>query len=524
MFKSFMAKLKESVMAVLPITLVIFALIIFLVPSTWEDKLKLVISAVLLLIGISLFTLGADSSMTELGNNIGSTLSKSKKIWFMILCSFVIGFIITFAEPDLMVLATQVAQFSTLSSVWLFIAAVSLGVGFFLIFAILRLVLKWKVSIMLTIMYTIIITLAFFVPKEFMPIAFDSGSVTTGPISVPFLIAFGLGLSAVRSGNNEDESFGLIALCSAGPILSVMILSLFLQTGSGTAVVEESVAQVSLMQDFGNHFVKYLGDVALILLPILVLFILFQIFAFKFPKQKVIKMCMGFVYVYLGIALFLTGVECGYMHLGTIIGEYIGSLDYNWIAIPIGLVLGAFAIMAEPALHVLKKQVEDITGGVLKQKVIVTVICIGVACSVAMAVIQAMYDFSLLYILVPVYAICLGLSFFNTKLFTAVAFDSGGVATGAMAVSFILPMVTGLSTSASSGFGTVALIAAFPILTMQILGCAYKIVLLKHEKQAKKGKTKKFEIIEYDWQSETGDDIKQTKKGLLKPLRSKKWN
>ncbi len=498
MFKSFMEKLKESLMAVLPITLIVFALIIFVIPTDIDVIIKLAISAVLLLLGIALFSLGADSSMIELGNNIGSTISKSRKIWFMIACSFVIGFIITFAEPDLMVLATQIAQYSTLSNVWIFISIVSVGVGISLILAILKMVCKWKLSAILAVVYAIIIVLAFFVPQEFMPIAFDSGSVTTGPISVPFLITFGLGLYAVRGGKNEDESFGLIALCSAGPILSVMILSLFLKPGSG-AVVEEAVASTGIWQELGGAFVGYLGDVALILLPIIALFVVFQIFAFKFPKQKVLKMCMGFLYTYVGIALFLTGVECGYLHIGTVIGEFFASLSYSWIAIPVGFALGACAILAEPALHVLKKQVEDITGGVIKQRIIVIFVSIGVACSVAVAVTQAMFDFSLLYVVVPVYVICIDLAFFNTKLFTAIAFDSGGVATGAMAVSFILPMVTGLAVGSSSGFGTIALIAAFPILTMQILGFAYKLVLIKNAKKQVAGKVKKIEIIEFNW-------------------------
>lgn len=498
MLKNFMLKLKESFMAVFPITLVIFALVLFFVPTETNEIAKLAVSAVLLLLGMALFTMGADGAMEELGKNVGATLSKSKKLWFMILCSFVIGFMITFAEPDLMVLANQVADYSSLSNVWLFISTVSLGVGIFLMFAILKLVFKWRLSVILAIAYGLIIVLSFFVPQQFMPIAFDSGSVTTGPISVPFLMSFGLGLSAVRSGKNEDDSFGLIALSSAGPILAVMVLSLFLEPSAGV-VVPEVATSMGVFEEIGHALLSYLGDVALILLPIIVLFVIFQIFAFKFPKQKVLKMCMGFAYTFIGITMFLAGVECGYLPMGTAIGQFLGGLDFNWIAIPIGFGLGACAILAEPALQVLKKQVEEITGGVIKQKVIVIVVCIGVACSVACAVMQSMYNFSLLYIIIPVYLISIGLAFFNTNLFTAVAFDSGGVATGAMAVSFTLPMVIGLSAEGASGFGTIALIAAFPILSMQILGFIYKLVLIRSEKAKVIAKAKRFEIIEFDW-------------------------
>ena len=523
MFKNYLVKLKESFMAVFPITLIIFALIFFLVPTEVNEKVKLGISAVLLIIGMSLFTLGADSSMQELGENVGSSLSKSKKIWFMVLCSFIIGFIITFAEPDLKVLANQVMGEG--ASSFFFIGVVSLGVGIFLMFAVMKIIFRIRLSVILTIAYGLILILAFFVPKEFMPIAFDSGSVTTGPISVPFLMSFGLGIAAVRSGKNEDDSFGLIACCSAGPILAVMFMSLFLDPSSisaGSEVVSGLTGNIFV--DMGNVILHNLGNVALVLLPILILFFVFQIFSFKFPKRRVIKMCMGFLYTYIGIVLFLTGVECGYLHIGTAIGEYIGVLDYRWIAIPIGFLLGALAILAEPALHVLKKQVEDITGGVIKQKVIVSVVSLGVACSVMTAVLMGLYGFSLLYVIVPVYVICIGLSFFNSKLFTAVAFDSGGVATGAMAVSFILPMVTGLSEGSASGFGTIALIAAFPILTMQVLGCIYRIVLLKNK--ATQVTHKSVQIVEFNWEQVFEEnsvvDLNKAEKAIKKITKKSK--
>lgn len=498
--EKFLAKLKESFLSVFPITLIIIVLVCFLGNVSLGEVVALLFSAILLIVGISLFSLGTENSMIELGQNIGSSLSKSKKLWLMLLISFIIGFIITFAEPDLMVLAIKVADKSSLNSVWIFIATVSLGVGLFLMLAIFKLVFRWRLSLIMTITYGAILILSFFVPKQFIPIAFDSGSVTTGPISVPFLLSFGLGLSAVRSGNNEDDSFGLIALCSAGPILAVMLISLFLTGGSslgGQVEITTGIFERFLLASAG-----YIKDVALVILPIVLLFFIFQFFVFKFPKQKVFRTIFGFFITYLGIVMFLTGVECGYSNLGYKIGSAISGLSYNYIAIPISFVLGASSVMAEPALHVLKKQVENITGGVIKQKVIVTVISFGVACSVAVAVMQNMYDFSLLYVIVPVYVVSLFLTFFNTKLFTAVAFDSGGVATGAMAVSFVLPFVMGLSSGSAQGFGTIALIAAFPILSMQILGAIYKIVLLKKQGAFKNlmfwKKQSSFEIIEFD--------------------------
>lgn len=498
MLKSFASKLRESFFLIFPITIAICVIALCFGINDINVFLVLSVSAILLILGMSLFLIGADTSMSELGQNIGATLSKSKKIWLMVLLSFAMGFVITFAEPDLMVLATQVKNFSTLSSVWLFILVVSLGVGMFLMLAILKLLFKWKLSTILIISYALIFILSFFVPQQFMPLSFDSGSVTTGPISVPFLVSFGLGLSAVRGGNNQDDSFGLIALCSTGPILSVMILSMFLGQNPSTGVGDTIVANAITMQNFGQSFLHYIKDVAIVIAPLIIIFLLFQIFAFKFPKQQVKRTIVGFILTYVGVVLFLTGIECGYMNLGLLLGETISNLSNNWISLPIGLVLGALAILAEPALQVLKKRVEDITGGVIKQKVILISMSVGVACAVSFAVLQALLGFNLLFVLLPVYIICLSLAVYNTKLFTAVAFDSGGVATGAMAVSFILPFVTGLSAENANGFGTVGLIAAFPILTMQILGMIYKIMLKRANNKEVEAKKSKVEIIEFD--------------------------
>jgi hypothetical protein len=500
MVKDLWNKLKEAMLSVLPITITIFLLLFFFIPSTSEDKITLAISAVLLILGIALFSFGADGSMMTLGSGVGSSISRKNKMWFMLLSAFVIGFIITFAEPDLMVLAKQVVESSSLNSVWLFIAIVSAGVGLFLLLGILRLVLKLKLKYLLAISYTIIFIIALFCDPGFVAIAFDSGSVTTGPISVPFLIAFGMGFSMVRSKQDEDDSFGLIALSSVGPMFSVMLLSLFLKNDATTTSTTVS-ENLGLWQTFSSEFVSSAKDVAIAILPIVVLFVVFQIFSFKYPKTKVIRTLFGFVLTHFGISLFLTGVACSFLPLGTKIGTHLATLDHKVVAIPLGFVLGALVIVAEPALHVLKKQVENITNKTIRQKVIVTVISIGVAVAVALATTLAIYPINLLYVLIPLYSVCIILAFINTKLFTAVAFDAGGVATGTMAVSFILPMIAGLSGS-SGGFGTVALIAVFPIFTMQILGLVYKIKLVKTQRFKASLAEREYSIVEFDYEKE----------------------
>lgn len=499
MAKDLWNKIKEAMLSVLPITATIFLLLFFFVPCTSQDKIMLGISAGLLIVGIALFSLGADGAMMTLGSGVGSSLSRKNKMWFMLLCAFAIGFIITFAEPDLMVLAKQVVDNSSLDSVWLFIAIVSAGVGVFLLLGILRLVLKLKLKYLIAISYAAIFILALFCQPNFVAIAFDSGSVTTGPISVPFLIAFGLGFSVVRSKQDEDDSFGLIALSSIGPMFSVMLLSLFLKNTAPVTSSTTAEQTLGIWQMISSEFLSSAKEVAIAILPIVVLFIIFQIFSFKYPKTKVVRTLFGFVLTHLGVTLFLTGVACSFLPLGTKIGMFLSTLDNKAVAVVLGLVLGALVIVAEPALHVLKKQVEDITNKTIRQKVIVIVICIGVALAVALAVVLAIYPTNLLYVLIPLYSICIILGFVNTKLFTAVAFDSGGVATGTMAVSFILPMISGLSGN-TGGFGTVALIAVFPVLAMQILGLIYKIKLVKSQRLKSFLAERSYAIVEFDYE------------------------
>ncbi len=508
-FRGLFTKLKEAVLSVAPITFIIFALVIFFIPTEMNVIIKLAISAVIMIVGVAFFSLGADNAMIELGSGAGATLSRKNKLLLMLLTGFLIGFAVTVAEPDLMVLAKQVEHSTSLNSAWMFVSVVSLGVGILFMLGILRIYFKMNLSVLLSVCYGIIIVLSFFVPKNFVPIAFDSGSVTTGAISVPFLISFGVGLSAVRSKRSEDDSFGLIALCSVGPIIAVMILSLFIGDANITASAG-SVTYASVSEEFLAVLGASLRDVAITLSPIVIMFVIFQVLSFKFPATKVVRTIIGFLLTYVGIALFFTGVECGYLPLGRAIGVYFASLGSGWIAIIMAFMLGAFAIIAEPAMQVLKKQVEDITNKAISQRAIMIFISLGVAFSVAISVTQVLFGINFLYIVVPFYIACIVLTFIVPKVFTAIAFDSGGVASGTMAVSFILPFVTGLSAS-GNGFGTVAMIALFPIFAIQIMGLIYQMKLSKLVKKRQQRKYTNNDIIEFDYPREkekgTGENI-----------------
>lgn len=497
--KGFLNKTKESLIAILPISIIIIALAIFVVPTTTQDLINFGFSFLLLVLGSTLFITGADSSMMTIGECVGGGLCRTKKLFLMTIITFLIGFIITFAEPDLQVFASLVAsQFAGLNNQWVIILTVSLGVAVFFAFALIKIIFNLNISIVLAIAYGVVLILSIFVPKEFVGLALDSGSVTTGPISVPFIMAFGLGIASVRWRNKkDDDSFGMIALCSVGPLISMMIMLLFVKDTSMLAFSNEKIV------GFEHLFIHYLKDIAIVILPILLLFLLFQFIFIKLPKKQVLKTLVGLVYTYVGIVLFLVGVNAGFLPLATKFGEFFGNLNTQVWSIIIGAVFGFSCVIAEPALQVLKSQVNSVSHGMIKEKAITIFISIGVAISVAFSILQAIFNFSILWIVIPVYIISIVLGFINSKLFTAISFDSGGVASGTMAVSFILPFVSGIASANGfgAGFGTVSLIACFPILSLQILGLILKIKTSKL-KPVKTKSIKKNDIIEFEWEEE----------------------
>jgi hypothetical protein len=369
---------------------------------------------------------------------------------------------------------------------------VAVGVGVFLVVSVLRIFFQLRLSYMLIAFYIAVFGIGAFVPDEFLAIAYDSGGVTTGPITVPFILAFGVGLASVRGGkSSHDDSFGLVALCSIGPILAVLTLGVFFNPGSAPtqghiAADVESVAD--LLDMFGTGFPVYFMEVGLALSPIVVFFLLFQVVALRLPGTQLIKMGAGIVYTFIGLVLFLTGVNVGFLPAGAYIGEYIGGLDYAWILIPLGLILGYFTVAAEPAVHVLNEQVRDMTGGAISKKAMLLSLSCGVAVSVALAMVRILFGVHILFFLLPGYALALALTFFTPKIFSAIAFDSGGVASGAMTATFLLPFTLGACGSVGGdalrdAFGLVALVAMTPLVTIQIMGLVYKFKLNRTEKE-----------------------------------------
>lgn len=471
-------KVKESLSSVLPITLIVLVLSVTLVPMEIGTLALFLTGAVLLIVGMGFFQLGAEMSMTPLGEGVGKTLAKREKVLLVVLVAFALGTIITIAEPDLQVLANQVASIPNSVLIW----TVAVGVGVFLALAVLRILFRVSLTKCLLAAYALLFVLTLFSPKEFLAVAFDAGGVTTGPITVPFIMALGVGVSAIRSTQrHDDDSFGLVALCSVGPILMVLLLGIFYHpTDAAYSAVEIApvITTRDVAQQFALGFPGYAEEVLLSILPIAAVFVLFQLLTHYYRRRQLLRTGVGFLYTVIGLILFLTGVNVGFTPVGNLLGSGLAGSAYRWVLIPIGVLIGYYIVKAEPAVQVLNKQVEDVTGGTVSQSMMNTALSIGVACAVMLSMVRVLTGISIYWILVPGYALALILARFVPSVFEGIAFDSGGVASGPMTSTFLLPLAMGACTAlggnvVTDAFGVVALVALAPPVAIQIMGVLY---------------------------------------------------
>ena len=468
------ASIKESLSSVLPIALIVLILSVTCVSLEAGVLVLFLFGTILLILGISFFTVGSGISMEPLGDGIGKTLNKKGRMIIPLAICFVLGFLITISEPDLQVLAEQVPTIPNS----LLVNCVGVGVGIFLSITFIRNRKEIPLRRLLIIFYTLIIVLAFFAPKEFIPTAFDSGGVTTGPITVPFIMALGAGLAASKKGKHTGEhSFGLVALCSIGPILSVLLLSIFYKPLPSTSVYE--IVDIKTTTDAFRQFTAalpiYAKEVAVAVGPIVLLFVVFQLITRRYHIHNMIKMTFGFIYTYIGLVFFLTGANVGFMPAGRLIGAEIAKGSYKFLLIPIGMLMGFFVVAAEPAVHSLKRQVNEITNGAISQKSVALALSIGVSASVGISMLRILTGISIMPFLIVGYAISLIISCFVPNIYTGIAFDSGGVASGPMTSTFMLPFAMGACEAIggnvmTDAFGIVAMIAMTPLITIQILG------------------------------------------------------
>lgn len=453
------------------------------------------IGALMIIIGMGLFSLGAEISMTPIGNKIGTALTKTKKLPFILIVSFILGFAITVAEPDLQVLAQTVPHIK--SSVLLI--TVGIGVGFFMSVCMLRILTGINLRWLLIGFYALIFVLAAFTDKNYLGIAFDSGGVTTGPMTVPFILAMGIGVSNIRSDKRaEADSFGLVALCSIGPILSVLILGFFYKSSDGVADISSAyfADTTAIGKGFITAIPSYLKEMAIAMLPIVVIFLLFQLFMLKMSKRNLAKILIGILYTYVGLVLFLTGVNVGFSTLGAELGASLANGWTKYLLIPLSGLLGWFIISAEPAVTVLEKQIESVSAGAIPGKAIKLSLSIAIALAMAISMLRVITGLSILWFIIPGYAIALILSFFVPDIYTAIAFDSGGVASGPMTATFMLQFMMGTSVAVGGNilcdaFGVVAMVAMMPLISIQMVGFIYN-------KKAKASAIKPMEYGDFD--------------------------
>ncbi len=479
-------KLLEALRSALPITLIVY--IISFLPQFSFSEAELIgftVGAVLLVVGIGLFNLGADLAMIPMGTHVGAGLSRQKKLSLLLIVCFVMGLLITIAEPDLQVLAKQVASVMNGTAL---IVTVGVGVGLFLIVAILRIVFQRRLAMILMLFYMLMFAVALLMSSNgnlaLMPMAFDSGGVTTGPITVPFIMALCVGISGVLGDrHSQQNSFGMVALCSIGPILAVLLLGTFSKSEL-TYTVPNFAIDNDLLGAFLTTAAHTCKEIAIALGMIVVFFLVCQFAFLKLPKRQLVRIGMGVILTFIGLVLFLTGVNVGFMPIGYKLGVALAGMN-RYLIVGLGLVMGVLVVLAEPAIHVLNQQVEEITGGYITKRAMLTGLCIGVGGAITLSLVRIIFDFSLAYYIVPGYFISLALSLFVPPVYTAIAFDSGGVASGPMTSGFILPFAIGACIGLHGegavlrdAFGVVAMVAMAPLITIQFLG--FRAIIHNH--------------------------------------------
>lgn len=485
MLKILFHKLKEAAVSVFPVAIIVLLLNFTpLVEFSLTETVVFACCALALVVGMALFNLGADMAMTPMGEQVGSGLPKSGRFGALLLVCFIMGVCVTIAEPDLSVLASQVKEIINGTTL---VVAIGLGVGAFLVLGVLRVVFRLNLAQLMTFFYLLLFALAALIIEggngSFLPLAFDSGGVTTGPITVPFIMSLGVGVSAALGDKHDRESsFGFIALCSIGPILAVMFLGLF-----ANGEIDYRLPDYTMRSELSEIFQTLVhtgGEVAVAVLPIVAFFFLLQFLVLKLPKRRIIQIIVGVFYTFFGLVVFLAAVTIGFVPLGYKMGVQLAARD-TVLLVLFAFLLGLTVVLAEPAIHVLNKQVEAVTGGAVKKSSMLIALSAGVGVAIALSVVRAIFDFSILYYLIPGYFISLGLSFFVPKLYTAIAFDSGGVASGPLTSSFILPFVIGVCAALQGeskilldAFGLVSMVAMTPLISIQVLG--FKAVATKH--------------------------------------------
>lgn len=492
-----LSKFKETVNSVLPVMAIVIVLGLTAAPLGAGLLARFVVGGLLLIFGLTFFLLGVDIGIQPIGEQAGAALTSKKNLPLLLSVSFVIGFLVTVAEPDIQVFGDQIhSVFAGVNKTHL-VYMIASGVGLLITVGLLRSILSVNLKLALLALYVLVFVLTLFTPESFRGIAFDSGGATTGPMTVPFILALGVGVSSVRAGGKKSDSgdsFGLTGVTSVGPIIAVLLYGVILNrlgvlhTAGASSSADAESAGLGIFIQIIPHVVK---EAALSISPLALLLVFFQLFLLHLPPRKLIRIIIGLVYSFVGLSIFLVGVNGGFMAAGSKLGMLLGAkastLGGFWYFLLIftGLVLGAVVVCAEPAVWVLTEQVENLSGGTIKRRLMLVFLSGGAAIAIGLAMWRALSGFSLMRLLVPGYALALALMIFCPSLFTAIAFDSGGVASGPITSTFVLSFTIGASTAAggnADSFGVIALVAMTPLIAIQILGIMYDRTVRKMQK------------------------------------------
>ncbi|MCR4578735.1 MAG: DUF1538 domain-containing protein [Treponema sp.] len=502
-----LSKLKETAISVLPVMAIVLFLGLTFVPLDKFLLARFLIGGLFLIIGLTIFLLGVDLGIQPMGERCGAELTKKRSLGLLLCVAFIIGFIVTAAEPDIQVFGDQVRSIFSFVNKFAITFVIAAGVGLFIMFGLLRTVLNLSIKWTLFIAYLILFGISFFTPESFIGIAFDSGGATTGPMTVPFIMALGLGVSSVRDDN--DNSFGLTGICSIGPVMAVLIYAIILRSGGAFSQNAEASAEVAhslaegssglqggffyqIFHPFAEASGHTVKEALISIAPLFALFVIFQIFLLKMTKRQIIRIIIGFIYAFIGLTIFLIGVNGGFSQAGAALGQKLGSLAVErgglWylLLIGTGLALGAIIVCAEPAVWVLSEQVEQVSGGTIKRKILLIFLSIGTAIAIGLSMWRAVAGFNLRYILIPGYIIAMLLMIFCPSLFSGIAFDSGGVASGPLTSTFVLSFTLGAAASGkndSDSFGVISLVAMMPLIAIQIMGIIFKFEQKKNIKK-----------------------------------------
>ncbi|MCQ2576317.1 MAG: DUF1538 domain-containing protein [Treponema sp.] len=496
-----LTKLKETVISVLPVMIIVLLLGFTIVPVDKIIIYRFIVGGLLLILGLTIFLMGVNLGIQPMGERCGSELTQKRNLPLLLVTSFFIGFIVTIAEPDIQVFGSQVKNIFSFVNKNLLTVIIGVGIGLFVMLGLLRSILNISIKVSLFVCYLLVFIVAVFVPDSFTGIAFDSGGATTGPMTVPFIMALGLGVSAVRG--DSKNSFGLTGIASVGPVMAVLVYSLILKLNGSftaasttveTAAVLTNSASAGLMQQIFMPFhecsIHVLTEALFSIAPLLGLFVIFQLTLLKMTARQVTRIVIGFIYSFIGLFIFLIGVNGGFMQAGDALGKVLGqkAAAYGgwWFALLLitGLILGAIIVCAEPAVWVLSEQVENVSGGTIKRKVLLIFLSTGTAIAIGLAMLRAVYSFNLKWILIPGYIIAMVLMLFSPDIFTGIAFDSGGVASGPLTSTFVLSFTLGASSGGSGAldsFGVIALVAMMPLIAIQIMGIIVKIKQKKNK-------------------------------------------